>query len=398
MISKLRKKIFIVLMSVMCIFLVLFLLIISAGIHNSNLRRSRRSMMQPPTGAEPKPQDEVFSPIACAVVADDGTVSIVKNQIYYLSEEDILKAVEQLQQSGSDHGDVTDYRLRYFRTVSDGKTNYFFADTTFERELQRSQTRIMGLSALGAVLLFFLISFFLSKWMVRPTERSWERQRRFIADASHELKTPLTVILSNTDLLMASGAISDAKNLSRIENISTESQRMKQLVEELLTLARTDTLPKQQKKEKIDFSYLVSSVILMLEPAIYDAGHIIQSDIQPDLSVSGISSDLQKLVEILVDNAGKYGTPGSDISISLHSQKRHALLSVTSEGRALTKEECVSIFERFYRADESRGEQPGYGLGLSIAQNIVKEHKGTIEAQSDGNGLNTFLVQLPLTL
>ena len=232
--------------------------------------------------------------------------------------------------------------------------------------------------------------------MVRPVERAWEKQRQFVADASHELKTPLTVVLSNADMLAASHALTDEKNSHRLENIRAEAQRMKGLVENLLTLARSDSQLLPAVREPVNFSFIVTGATLMLEPAIYDLGRSMDCQVDENLTVLGDGARLRQLVDVLLDNACKYGREGTPIVVRMSATgKRELLLSVSSEGTPLPPEECRNIFERFYRSDQSRSEQKGYGLGLSIARTIVQEHAGKIWAQSDGVKRNTFYVRLP---
>ena len=403
MIQKLRKKLIIVLMAVVCLFLVGILVGLFVTSKSEFERRSVNAFREPPTHSdtatvsEPDNAAKIPMPIAIGKIAADGSVSIVQNQLYYLTDEELIQIVQDVSTQDTDNGLASKYDLRYRRLVNDdGSVAFFFSDTYMERNALNTQllySCVIGIVAIGA---FFGVSMLLSRWMVRPVERAWEKQRQFVADASHELKTPLTVVLSNADMLAASGAITDEKNKNRLENIRAESQRMKGLVENLLTLARSDSKPALTTPVPINLSYLVNGATLTLEPTIFDMGRTMDCQAEENLTVSGDADQLRQLVDILLDNANKYGKPGTPITVRMStSGKRELLLSVESYGSPLPAEECQSIFERFYRSDKSRGEANGYGLGLSIAQTIVKEHGGKIWAQSDGVEKNTFYVRLP---
>ncbi|MBQ9008883.1 MAG: HAMP domain-containing histidine kinase, partial [Clostridia bacterium] len=268
-----------------------------------------------------------------------------------------------------------------------------------DRQFAHVQIRNMLLLSAFALICFFITSFLLAKWMVKPVAQTWDKQRQFVADASHELKTPLTVILSNTEMLIRSGVVTDPRNRQRLDNINAESRRMRSLVESLLTLARSDNTPDQPPTEIINLSFQVTSTVLTLEPSVFDAGHRLVTEIAPNLSMYANAGEITQLIEILIDNACKYSDPGSEIRLTLSAlSRKEAQLVVTSYGNPLSPEECTEIFERFTRTDVSREITHGYGLGLSIASGIVKHFRGTISAESDGQRANLFKVRLPLSV
>ena len=244
---------------------------------------------------------------------------------------------------------------------------------------------------------FFLFSILLSGWAVKPVEIAWQRQRQFVADASHELKTPLTVILSNADMLEKDRDIPKGQNRQRISHIKAESLRMKQLIESLLALARSDSGQESAVSAPVDLSFIVNSSLMAFEPLAFDMGKHITYDIEAALHVNGDDKKLRQLTDILLDNACKYSQDNGSICVTLKkASAKEALLTVSNEGAPLTKEEIKHLFLRFYRGDTARSNIPGYGLGLSIAQSIVSEHGGKIEASTDGFATNSFIVRLPI--
>jgi two-component system sensor histidine kinase CiaH len=399
-IQKLRKKLIFVLMTVVCLFIIGTLISLFVTSKNNYERRSTNSLQEPPARSDmqnPMDMGDINMPIAIGYVDALGHVTIVQNQLYYVTEEELTAIIQEMTGDSEDTGITSAYNLRYRRHVNDdGSLDFFFTDTYAERNSLSSQIWYSVIIGVGAIGLFFIVCILLSRWMVKPVERAWEKQRQFVADASHELKTPLTVVLSNADMLITSGAITDEKNKKRIDNIRAESQRIKGLVENLLTLARSDSTPALAARVPVNFSFIVTGATLSLEAAVYDMGRTMDCRIEDNLTVLGDGNKLRQLIDILLDNACKYSNKGSPIRVSMSGNgKKELLLTVVSEGAPLPPEECKNIFERFYRSDKSRGEEKGYGLGLAIAQTIVLEHGGRIWAQSDGVKLNTFSVRLP---
>lgn len=401
MIRKLRKKLIWVLMAVVCLFMAGILISLFVTSKSDFERRSMSGFHEPPpteNATPPADPTRIDMPVAIARVDASGAVSINKNQIYYLTDDELVAIVQNLRAATEDAGLTSQYELRYRRRADDsGGALYFLTDTLLERRALNAQLLYSGVIGIGAVGLFFIVSMLLSRWMVRPVEAAWEKQRQFVADASHELRTPLTVVLANAEMMALSGQVADEKNRNRLQNILAESQRMRGLVENLLTLARSDQKPALQKKEPVNLSYLVSGATLTLESTLFDAKRALDVQVAENLCVLGDAARLRQLVDILLDNACKYGAAGTPVTVRLAAAgRRELLLSVASEGTPLPPEECASIFERFYRSDQSRGEVKGYGLGLSIARSIAQEHGGRIWAQSDGVRINTFFVRLPL--
>ena len=264
-------------------------------------------------------------------------------------------------------------------------------ETAALRQMMASYLRIGLLS----LLLLAGASFLLSLRVTRPVERAWRQQRQFFSDASHELKTPLTVILSNAEMLETSD-LPERESRWR-DNILSESRQMKTLVEEMLTLSRTEDAQRKPVMADVDLSDLAEDCALAFEPVAFEAGKPLSWNVTPALTVSGDGEKLRRLLSILLDNAAKYGAPGEGIVLSLRAERSQAILSVAngSGGHPIPPEELPRLFERFYRADASRGEQSGFGLGLPIAQAIAKEHHGALRAESDEK-TTRFTFTLPL--
>lgn len=326
-----------------------------------------------------------------------GTTVYVTGGTYSgLEDTDALTAIltDCLSQE-ADEGSLPGYALRYLRQDDGLYTQIAFVDISLEtaalRQMMASYLRIGLLS----LLLLAGASFLLSLRVTRPVERAWRQQRQFFSDASHELKTPLTVILSNAEMLETSD-LPEQESRWR-DNILSESRQMKTLVEEMLTLSRTEDAQRKPTVADVDLSDLSEDCALAFEPVAFEAGKPLSWDVTPALTVSGDGEKLRHLLSILLDNAAKYGAAGEGIVLSLRAERSQAILSVAngSGGHPIPPEELPRLFERFYRADASRGEQSGFGLGLPIAQAIAKEHHGALRAESDEQATR-FTFTLPL--
>ena len=326
-----------------------------------------------------------------------GTTVYVTGGTYSgLEDTDALTAIltDCLSQE-ADEGSLPGYALRYLRQDDGLYTQIAFVDISLEtaalRQMMASYLRIGLLS----LLLLAGASFLLSLRVTRPVERAWRQQRQFFSDASHELKTPLTVILSNAEMLETSD-LPERESRWR-DNILSESRQMKTLVEEMLALSRTEDAQRKPTVADVDLSDLSEDCALAFEPVAFEAGKPLSWDVTPALTVSGDGEKLRRLLSILLDNAAKYGAPGEGIVLSLRAERSQAILSVAngSGGHPIPPEELPRLFERFYRADASRGEQSGFGLGLPIAQAIAKEHHGALRAESDEQATR-FTFTLPL--
>ena len=343
-----------------------------------------------------KPGDKQIPPIPCFVVGYDHEGQLYANGpgYYDLTDRNYLEQLLQLaSETQLDHGILLTEQMRFLKLDDICGDAFAFTDISSELgALMNLMYRyvLVGILAMGA---FFLIALLTSRWAVRPVERVMNQQRQFVADASHELKTPLTVILTNAELL-SSGEYPEDEQKKFTGNILTMTRQMRGLVEELLDLARVDSGQSAVRPEKLNFSQLVSDGALPFESVYFEAGRILDIRIDPGIEVWGNPEALMRVVDILLDNGCKYSRTGSTVTLHLHRRGLASCqLTVKSEGDTLTKQECRDIFKRFYRRDTTRTMSRSYGLGLSIARNIIRQHKGKIWARSK-DGTNIFDIHL----
>lgn len=316
-----------------------------------------------------------------------------------ISESALEEAVSQVLDAEQTEGTLSNPRLRFLvDTTSSGEQRIAFADWSWEVENLMSLAATSLLMGVGALFCFFLVSLFLSNMALRPVAKAWEQQRQFVADASHELKTPLTVILANTGILLSHPEETVARQQKWITFIQEEAVQMRSLVEDLLFLARNDAARQPVQFSPLSMSELTTSCALLFESVAFEAGIALESDIPPDLTIQGDEGQLRRLVMILLDNAVKYAGDHGKVTLTLSRSQEKLRLSVVNSGPPIPPEHLPHLFERFYRADSSRSrDQGGYGLGLSIAQAIVQAHGGRITVTSSAQSGTCFTALLPIT-
>ena len=290
-----------------------------------------------------------------------------------------------------------EYSVRYLASRGkDGLRYIVFADVFYEHANFRSFLLISLGIFFGAVLLFLLLSHYLAIWALAPAEKAWEQQNRFVADASHELKTPITVILANLDILSTHKDSTIREQQQWIRSTREEAIRMRDLVQDLLFLAKSDANALPVLTGEADLTNCAEDRALNFEAVAFENDVTLETEIEENLKVTGSESQLKQLLTILLDNAVKYAGPKGQVLMKVFRKQDKVVISVNNTGEVISAEDLPHIFERFYRASKSRARaEGGYGLGLSIAENIVKQHKGTISCASSREEGTTFRVELP---
>jgi two-component system sensor histidine kinase CiaH len=349
-------------------------------------------LQEPKTVPTVKPEDRDKYYVArrndceVLVINSSGNIISINNEIFDLSSEQKQRIIdlaesgknEQVLSMKDDHLFAFKYeknRIRYVGIID---------SDVLHDEMKNHYIRTFFLW-LGIMALFLIISIVIARVVVRPVKRSWDKQQQFIADASHELKTPLTVIRANNNILLSPD--SDLPQQSRVwvEGIEEESKHMQSLVEQMLFLAKSDADDQAIICEDVDFTETVSEDALQFDPVAFEKEIIIDTDIDSGIFVHGDGIQLRMLSHILLDNACKYAEPGSKITVTLKNDIHGCVLKVHNNGSYISEEDMPYIFERFYRTDKSRTLKEvstGYGLGLPIAKTVCENHNGSIKAES----------------
>ena len=400
MIRKLRIKFVCVIMGIVMLMLAMILGVV---IHftGQNMEMQSINMMRAiatapfQQGKLGKPPEEVRLPFFTVQIGNRGELLGISGGYFDLTDREYIESIVNAALA-SEHNtaQLEDYQLRFLKEKSPRGYTIVFSDTTTESATLKNLYSICVLIFFVAMGVFLGVSVLLSNWVIKPVAVAWDQQRQFVADASHELKTPLSVIMANAELLANEDTIpDDRRKFSR--NILSMTYQMRTLVENLLEMARVDNGTVKMNFDIVDFSQLVSDAALSFQLLYEEKGMGLRCAVPDGVEIHGSEQHLYQVMDVLLDNALKYSAPKGIVSVNLATTGRNCVLSVASPGEPIPKEDLKNIFKRFYRADKARAMNGSYGLGLSIAESIVEAHKGKIWAES-GNGYNTFFVQLPL--
>ena len=313
-------------------------------------------------------------------------------EIYTDENSEVLNTiVKKILSKGKSSGTVYPYKLRYLLR-EEGQKTLILGDYQRELNMLNKQALSTALLALVLILLFLPLDYFFSSWAIRPSVQAMEKQKQFISDAGHELKTPLAVIAANLSLLEDQDLSTETRDF--VQNIAVMSKKMQGLVEKLLQLSRLE----QQifTYGEMDYSRKVAEICLQMEALFFEEGMELEVDLEQNIVLKhAIESQVEEVLRIFLDNGRKYADKPSTLFVKLYREKNMAILSVDSAGRSLSKEEFEKIFSRFTRLDEARSQSESFGLGLSIAKEIAANHKGKVYGYGK-NGRNCFVLALPL--
>lgn len=325
--------------------------------------------------------------------------NIKESKVLYRSENnmddsDINNVIDEVLNNKKDKGFIesNDYNLAYvYRVIPIGVEIALRDNTIYQKTMRKLVISSIVIGAFS-IFLAYLISLYIANKAVKPVEEAYNSQKRFIADASHELKTPLAVVKTNLEILKANRYESVESQEKWIEYISFQTDRMSKLVNDLLYLAKADNNEVLGEKSEFNISDVIMNQLLSFEAIVYENSLSLDYDIQDEIKFFGNREGVNQVVGILLDNAIKHSYKNKDIIAKLVENKGVITFSVTNYGDTISKEDLDRIFDRFYRIDKSRSrEKGGHGLGLSIAKTIVEKEGGNIKVISENN-ITSFIV------
>lgn len=337
-------------------------------------------------------------PVATYLVNADGSLTAVSARTTASIADTVLsQAATQLADAPEGTGKLDNLALYYEKRNIDGTTYLAFADTSSVNGWQSLALTLAGVG-LAALVVFLIISIFFARWALRPVAQAWTQQQQFVADASHDLKTPLTVILANTSIVLEHPERSVASQSQWIESTQREAEGMQEMVGDLLMLAQVDEGTTQPSFTLLDLTDLVEGELLQFESVAFERNIAIDSNLDDNVQIQGDSLRVRRLTTTLLDNACKYADQGGCITVTLRQSVRSIELAVHNSGPAIPAEDLPHVFDRFYRADKARThDNSGYGLGLAIAYAIAQEHGGALVVTSNAEQGTTFTWTLPHT-
>lgn len=349
-------------------------------------------MPGPDTGIEPPERAVAF------MIQTDRDWNMKSRDSWFTIDSDLYThALEKAKDENNNAGQFklsgNDWAFN-IQPVEDGYLLVFLDVTARQGILTNLIYTFLAVGLVMLIVIYFISRFFASR-SIAPVKEAFEKQKQFIADASHELKTPLAVIQTNTDVLLANREDTIGNQAKWLHYIKLETDRMSKLTNDLLYLTEMESARATVLYNPFNLSEAVETILLTMEAVIFEKQLQLDYDIEPDLMVHGSSEQIQQVVLILLDNALKYTNPNGSVTISLKSQHQDVVLTVSNTGKGIAPEHLSRIFDRFYRTDVSRSrQQGGYGLGLAIAKSIVEQHKGKLYAKSTIGETTSFYLHL----
>ena len=339
-------------------------------------------------------RNEPFMEISSYVLVEvdrDGNILNVTEKNATIDDDELKAAVSEAVKDSEQSGILFGRGLVFSKRENADGYRLALADSSSVSTSLRNAVLLNSGLFLGSMIVVFLISLWLSGIAVKPVKEAWTKQKQFVADASHELKTPLTVILANNNIMMTHKDSKVSDEQQWLESTEEEAQHMEQLIDQMLFLAKSDAGSANVELSDVDFSELAEGCALNFDPVAFEKQVMIDADIQSGVVLRGNPTQLNQLTHILVDNAVKYADEDTTVTISLHKNGGFTEFSVKDYGAVLEKDELSHIFDRFYRAEKSRTTK-GYGLGLSIARSIVDSMNGKLTASSSKENGTVFTV------
>lgn len=314
---------------------------------------------------------------------DNSVVQLDTGHIAAISSEEAKEIALEILNIDSASGTYGAYKYR----VTNKPYGKLFVFVDCSNQQQTMSTYLIWSCSIGVIslLIVFILVSLLSHRAIKPVIENMEKQKQFITDAGHEIKTPLAIISANADVLEL-----DTGKSEWIDSIRNQTKRLNNLVKSLLELSKIDEGKTTIKMYMFSISDIIEQAVEDFQPIAKNLNKTLESEITPQLSLKGNSESISRLAGILIDNALKYSDENGTITVSLSHSGKNTILAVKNTGCTLKQNELSRLFDRFYRADASRSrETGGYGIGLSLAKAIVEAHSGKISAKVD-NGIITF--------
>ncbi len=356
---------------------------------NSNISQIQATFPDTPSHP-PKPDDLVYDVSTVIIVDSNGNIIYpASNEI----DQTMIDMTNIALKSENSRGTIFNMNLSFMKSTLKHATIISFISREHLNERVRESLVQSVIAVLVSLLLFLYISKRLADIAISPVEEAWNQQKQFLADASHDLKTPLTVILANTNIIAAHKDDTVESQMKWIESTGEEAGRMSDLINKMLELAKGEAAKEELKIGEIDLSEVVENSILQFEVVAFEKNISIESGIQPNIFVRTHRSTFSKILEILFDNAIKYSNENGKISIALYQSSKKVYFTINNKGEYIKPDEIPHVFERFYRTNKER-EVGGHGLGLSLAKKKCDMIGAKISVESNEEDGTTFTITL----
>ncbi|WP_346880095.1 HAMP domain-containing sensor histidine kinase [Clostridium sp. UBA3061] len=400
MFKKLKYKFIIINMSLLtfvffCIFGVIYFITWNSGERQINF--SLNALIHEPNNGGPSKGGPLNNGI---LINLDHNLNVINIITPYNVDKDILVelAVNILsKESSSGVIKIENTDFAYFKSL-DGKINRIaLINKSPQQNLLKNLLKTFFITGFISLIILFTISYYLAYKTIAPIKEVFEKQKQFIADASHELRTPIAIIKTNLALVSSNKDKTIESQGKWMNYIDLQTDRMSHLIDDMLSLAKLDEDKKVLNLQPININKILENLLMSFEAVFFENKIELQNNLKDNFFINGDLEEIKKLFNILMDNAIKHTFPNGTITIASSKLKSKMEIIITNTGEGIPDKDLEKIFERFYRSDESRQRKTGgYGLGLAIANSIVISHKGKIYARSNAGKDTSFIVELPI--
>lgn len=379
----------------LCIFGVIYFITWNSGERQINF--SLNALIHEPNNGGPSKGGPLNNGI---LINLDHNLNVINIITPYNVDKDILVelAVNILsKESSSGVIKIENTDFAYFKSL-DGKINRIaLINKSPQQNLLKNLLKTFFITGFISLIILFTISYYLAYKTIAPIKEVFEKQKQFIADASHELRTPIAIIKTNLALVSSNKDKTIESQGKWMNYIDLQTDRMSHLIDDMLSLAKLDEDKKVLNLQPININKILENLLMSFEAVFFENKIELENNLKDNFFINGDLEEIKKLFNILMDNAIKHTFPNGTITITSSKLKSKMEIIITNTGEGIPDKDLEKIFERFYRSDESRQRKTGgYGLGLAIANSIVISHKGKIYARSNAGKDTSFIIELPI--
>ena len=418
MLTAYRRRFVAITMALIALVLLLALIMQGVFVYRNEYQDMRRTMgmvLEPwrvvsddfrpgDPGPGQRPKDDDFEPDDVPPMERDRVRDERIATVFYEPETDTFTVMSGTQSVGSDElieaaraavQEQESFGLAqgfYYMKEGSDSVKLALTPTDYLRSRVFSNLSVLMIAYPLALALLFFISLWLSRLAARPMEQAVEMERQFVADISHDLKTPITVVLANDAILRSNPDLTAGEQMQWIDSTDDAARNMMDMVEQMLTLSSLESSNPTVEKTAVNLSACVEKGVLQLESVAYERGIAVESNIAPDVRISATEDHCMRILNGLIGNALKYEPDGGTVYVDLERERRRAVLTVRNAGSTIAPEDLPHVFERFYRGDKARSDSRGHGLGLPIVKGVCDLLGAQIRAQSSEEKGTAFTV------
>ncbi len=368
---------------------------------SNNTDIGKNNKKSPPDKPENEPQNTHEPKVQSKRYKDDNITTIMynskNNEISVLSENlsfdgDVSEIIPQIAKQKNSFGTLYEYHIIYYMEKTENEYKIAVADISYIGYRMVRITLILLLAYILAMALVFFISIQLSKLAAKPMENAIEMERKFVADISHDLKTPITVILANNSIIKSNPLSAVSENQQWLDSTDNAANEMMKLIHEMLTLSSLESVEKTVERQAVNLSSVTEKCVLQMESVAYERGITFEDEINENIMILSTEAYTNRICSSLIENALKYEPDGGNIKIRVYTSRKKAVFSVQNLGSTISKEDLPHIFDRFYRSDKTRNLSDGHGLGLPIVHKMSELVHAYITVDSTQTNGTTFMV------